>query len=82
MPILKQRLSEDIGKKNLLHAILFNKLLFTPKTARQWLKNHNLVFIHNRQTKNYYRFRIREQVEGMKFYTIKLNNGVELVYMY
>lgn len=82
MPILNKRLKEDIGKKSLLHAILFPKLLFSPKTAREWLKSHNYNFIHNRQTKNIYRFRIREQIKGMKFYTIKLPNGIEMVYMY
>jgi hypothetical protein len=82
MPILNKRLKEDIGKKSILHAILFKKTLFNPKTAREWLKSHNYNYIHHRETKNIYRFRIKEQVKGMKFYTIKLNNGVELIYMY
>lgn len=82
MPILNQRLTADIGKKSLLHAVLFPKTLFRPKQAKQWLKYHNLVYIHNRDTKNIHRFRIREQVKGMQFYTVVLKNGVELVYMY
>jgi hypothetical protein len=82
MPILNKRLVEDIGKKSLLHAVLFPKSLYTPLQAREWLKIHNYNYIHNRDTKNIRRFRIREQVKGMNFYTIKLNNGVELVYMY
>lgn len=82
MPLLNKRLKNDIGKKSLLHAVLFPKLLYTPKTAKEWLKLHNYDYIHNRQTKNIYRFRIREQIKGMKFYTIKLNNGIDLVYMY
>ena len=82
MPILNQRLTTDIGKKSLLHAVLFPKSIYTPKQAREWLKYHNLIHIHNRDTKNIHRFRIREQVKGMKFYTVVLNNGVELIYMY
>ena len=82
MPILNQRLREDIGKKSLLHAVLFPKSLYTPKQSREWLMYHNLVPIHSRDTINFRRFRIREQVKGMKFYTIKLNTGVELVYMF
>ncbi len=91
MPILNQRLREDIGRKSLLHAVLFPKSLhqlssinpsYTPKQSREWLMYHNLVPIHNRDTINFRRFRIREQVKGMKFYTIKLNTGVELVYMF
>ena len=82
MPILAQRLKEDIGKKSLLHAVLFPKLSYTPKQAREWLKYHNLNPIHNRDTVNFRRFRIREQVKGMGFYTIVLNNSIELIYMF
>ncbi len=82
MPILNQILIADIGKKSLLHAVLFPKTIYTPKQAREWLKYHNLIYVHNRDTKNIHRFRIRKQVKGMKFYTIKLNNGVELVYIH
>lgn len=82
MPILNKRLKEDIGKKSLLHAILFPKSLYTPQQAREWLKLHNYHYIHNRDTKNIHRFRIRDEVKGMKFYTIILKNGVHLVYMY
>lgn len=82
MPILAQRLKEDIGKKSLLHAILFPKSLYTPKQAREWLKYHNLNPIHNRDTVNFRRFRVRDVIALWQFYTIKLNNGIELVYMY
>lgn len=82
MPILNQRLPSDIGKKNLLHAVLFPKSLYTHKQSREWLIHHNLVPIHNRDTKNYLRYRIREQIKGMKFYTIKLNTGVQLIYLH
>ncbi len=82
MPILTNRLKEDRSKHSLLHAVLFPKSLHTPTQAREWLKYHNYKYIHNRDTTNIHRFRIREQVKGMKFYTIVLNNGVEMVYMY
>ena len=82
MPVLAHRLSADIGKRSLLHAILFPLSSYTVNDCLHWLRFHNLSPIHNRYTKNYHRFRIREQVKGMKFYTIKLNNGIELVYMY
>ena len=82
MPILNQRLPEDIGKQSLLHAVLFPKVLYKLKQAKEWLKLHHFNFIHNRDTTNYHRFRIREQIKGLKFYTIKLNNGIKMVYMY
>ena len=82
MPILEHRLKADIDKKSLLHAVLFPLSIYTVNDCLNWLRFHQLVSIHNRYTKNYHRFRIREQVKGMRFYTIKLNNGIELVYMY
>jgi hypothetical protein len=82
MPIRLTPLKEDINKKNLLHAVLFPKVKYTIKQAKEWLKLHNYKYIHNRDTINIHRFRIREQIKDYKFYTVKLNNGVELVYMY
>jgi hypothetical protein len=40
-----------------------------------------LHFIHNRDTINFHRFRIQEQIKGWKFYTINLGK-IEMVYMY
>jgi hypothetical protein len=82
MPILEKPLKEDRGKKTLLHAILFPKSKFTLQQAKEWLNKNDYKYIHNRQTKNIWRFRIREQIKDYKFYTYRLNNGVELVYMY
>jgi len=82
MSILDKPLKEDKNKKSLLHAILFPKSKFTLEQSKEWLKKNNYKYIHNRQTKNIWRFRIREQIKDYKFYTYKLNNGVEMVYMY
>ncbi len=82
MPILTHRLKEDRGKHSLLHAVLFPKSLYTPTQAKEWLKHHNYKYIHNKDTTNIHRFRIKEQSKGMKLYTIVLNHGVEIVYMY
>ena len=82
MPILDKPLKEDKNKKTLLHAILFPKSKFTLEQSKEWLKKNNYNYIHNRQTKNIWRFRIREQIKNYKFYTYKLPNNIELVYMY
>jgi hypothetical protein len=82
MPILNKPLIVDKGKAHLLHAVLFPKTKYSIGDAVQWLNSHNLRFIHNRETIHFYRFRIREQILNYKFYTVKLKNGVELVYMY
>lgn len=81
MPILAQRLKEDLGKKSLLHAVLFPKSSYKPKQAREWLKYHNLNPIYNRDTVNFRRFRIRDVISQYKFYTVVLNNGIQLIYM-
>lgn len=82
MPSLFKRLPNDIGKSTLLHAVLIPKKSYTMIKAREWLKTHNYTPIANRNTENFYRFRIRETVKGLKFYTQNLNNGIKLVYMF
>ena len=81
MPKLNKPLKQDEGKTHLLHAVLFPKNKYSIVDAVNWLNNHNLNFIHNRDTLNFHRFRIREVIKGWKFYTI-FNNQVELIYMY
>ena len=81
MPILDKPLQVDKGKTHLLHAVLFPKNKYSIGDAVQWLNSHNLRFIHNRDTMNLHRFRIREQIKGWRFYTIRAGN-VEMVYMY
>lgn len=82
MPSLDKPLKEDINKKYILHAILFQKDMFNFNDALNWLKFHNHTFIHNRQTKNFFRFRIKETIKGYQFFTIDLKNGIEMVYLY
>lgn len=82
MPIRKKPLKEDEKKKSILHAILFEKSKFSLNEAKKWLETHNYKYIHNRQTKNIWRFRIKEQIKDYNFFTKNLNNGVELVFMY
>lgn len=82
MPIRKKPLKEDEKKKSILHAILFDKSKYSLNDAKKWLDSHNYKYIHNRETKNIWRFRIKEQIKGYNFFTKNLNNGVELVFMY
>lgn len=81
MPIRNKPLKEDQEKKNILHAVLFPKNKFSLNDAKNWLETHNYNYIHNRQTKNIWRFRIKEQIKGYNFFTKTLSNGVELVFM-
>lgn len=81
MPIREKPLKEDLGKRNILHAILFPKDKFTLNEAKKWLDSHNYNYIHNRQTKNIWRFRIKTEIRGYTFFTKVLPNGVEMVFM-
>lgn len=81
MPKLNEPLPEDKNKKAILHAILFPKSKFNLTGAKRWLKENNYNYIHNRQTVNYFRFRIKEQIRNWGFSTKVLNNGVQLVFM-
>ena len=88
MPILDKPLREDknivsraTSAKIILHAVLFPKNNFSLSQAKEWLKSHNYKYIHNRDTTNIHRFRIKEQIKGYNFFTIKLPNFAELVFM-
>lgn len=82
MPIRLKPLKEDEGKRSILHAILFPKDKYSLNDAKKWLDAHNYKYIHNRQTKNIWRFRIKTEIKDYKFFTKVLNNGVEMVFMY
>ena len=82
MPSLLKPLAKDKNKTHLLHAILFPKSNFSISDAINWLNQNNLKFVHNRDTTNFHRFRIRETIYGWLFYTKTLNDGVEMIYMY
>lgn len=82
MPILNKPLKEDEGKKAILHAVLFPKKNYNMTTAKKWLEDNNLKYIHNRQTINFYRFRIKEQIKGYNFSTKIMNRyGVQFIFM-
>jgi len=81
MPVRLKPLKEDEKKLTILHAILFPKSKFTLEQSKKWLESHNYKYIHNRQTKNIWRFRIKEQIKGYGFFSKILENGVELVFM-
>jgi hypothetical protein len=81
MPKRDKPLKADEGKTHLLHAVLFPKNHYTINKAVKWLNNHGLSFVHNRDTTNFHRFRIREVIKNWRFYTV-MNGDIELIYMY
>lgn len=56
-----------------------------PKTwslndSRQWLKNHGYLWQYYRTTKNMRRFAQTYDIAQSHFYSIKLSNGIVMVY--
>jgi hypothetical protein len=64
-----------------LHTILFPRDGFNKKSATKWLKEHNFHWDRYRIQKNYMRFNQVLAVRGASYYTKKLPNGVELIFM-
>ncbi|HEY9702618.1 MAG TPA: hypothetical protein V6C58_09240 [Allocoleopsis sp.] len=69
------------NKKEEIHAILFEKDLYTLKTAKEWLKTHNHKPISHRYTKNLIRFRIIEPNYNKYIYRSK-NIGKGIIFVF
>jgi hypothetical protein len=88
MPIISKK---EAIKRNLplkgLHTILMPKTLTNPIREQSkaqsidWLKSHGYKYGKIRITKHYYRFNQIPAIYGAKYYTHKLPNGVELVFL-
>jgi hypothetical protein len=57
-----------------VQAILFNKKEYTPKSSLMWLHAHRYDPLKIHETKNYYRYRLKEPIKNHKYITIKVNN--------
>lgn len=63
----------------IVQAVLFDNKLWTPTTARQWLKQHNYKPIKSvDKTANLLRYRIKEPTYK-KYVTHKIGNNIELL---
>jgi hypothetical protein len=88
MPIISKK---EAIKRNLplkgLHTILMPKTLTNPIREQSkaqsidWLKSHGYKYGKIRTTTHYYRFNQIPAIYGAKYYTHKLPNGVELVFL-
>lgn len=66
----------------MLQSVLFNKSIWKLTDAINYLRNHNLKYIKVDETANFYRFRQKPVNKQKKYFTRKLQNGIELVIMY
>lgn len=67
-----------------IQSVLFDKKRFSPERAKQWLSNHKLHPIKDmHETKDKYRFRIKEPDEDNFYYrTKKIDHGIEIIVMF
>ncbi len=82
MPKISKEVASKLKiPKNAIHVILFDKKWWKKKSAQQWLKRYHYEHRENTTSKNFYRFQqLIPQVIGATFYTIVLQNGIELVF--
>lgn len=64
-----------------LQTIIFPKSHFTRSQAIRWLANNGYKFSNVDEKIHTYRFRQKNPIHGLEYYTIKLPNQVDLVYM-
>ena len=64
----------------MLQSVIFNKSNFTKKEAINWAISHKHHVYKVDETKNFWRIRQKDPKSHGQYYTIKLNNGIELVY--
>ena len=63
-----------------IHTVVFLKKYWTPKTAKEWLKAHDLKPIKKvHKTLNTYRYRLRDPKLFRRFITKKTNLGINIV---
>jgi hypothetical protein len=66
-----------------IQSIRFDKLRWTESTAEKWLSDHNLVPIKKfDETKHFFRYRLRRPNNFQKYFTKKLDNGIDLIIQY
>ena len=67
---------------SLIQSVLFDKGIYKPPEARQWLKRHNLKPIKRlHETEGYYRYRIAEPIRSQKYRIINLSDHIKAVVM-
>ena len=78
--ITKQEAKTNHIPSKTLQTIIFPKVLFTKESAKAWLRSHAYKHTHMRTTTDSYRFWQTPDIIGAEYYSIKLKNGVTLVW--
>lgn len=76
-------MNRNNDQRSEIHAVIFNKFMWSTLGAKVWLRHHNLEPIKQmRETKNYYRYRIRDPKKYSHFSTINTDAGIKLIIGY
>ena len=62
-----------------IQSVIFPKDQWSLQKARSWLKSHKYKKMEVDVKPNTYRFRQKPPTKGVKYYTVKLNNGIGLI---
>ena len=66
----------------ILQTILIPRSTFTFDSANEWMTDNGYPIKKIDIKNNYFRYRQIDPVEGAKYYSVKLSNGIILVFMY
>lgn len=66
----------------ILQTILIPRDSFTLQASEQWMADNNYPIKKIDIKGKYFRYRQIDPVEGAKYYSVKLSNGIILVFMY
>ena len=82
MPIISRHTAVEahypIGKYFIQTVLIPNS--YTKPEAIAWLEKNKLRHEYYRKTKHFHRFMQHNPVEGAKYYTDQLHNGIDLTY--
>jgi hypothetical protein len=82
MPTISKSQAIKSGKPTQgLQTILMPKDRFSKESSKLWLKSHGYRYGNMRQTTNFFRFMQTSPIEGVRYVTETLPNGVELIFM-
>lgn len=80
MPLITKKQAKDSGiPHKTLQTILISKE-FSLGESKKWLAKHHYANSYYRTTANFRRFMQTPPIKGATYHSIKLANGVELVY--
>jgi hypothetical protein len=81
MPLISKSKARQMGiPKKSLQTVLFNKSAFDVRTAKAWLRKHNMVNSYWRKTANQIRFMNVPDIKDASFFAKKITPDITFVF--